>query len=840
VQRSSPDAFAQTGLTDENSPVIPAGRVTISAISMRPVYKFPDNFSCQADPRLHPQLDLLPDKAPRPSPILFKQQLDLPEVPSLSHILGFTRRQYRQFQFTSLEKHLTTGSVTHFFLPPEFDLSWSATPFFDEIFACNLAACQRTTLNHPIVFALADQWPDLRNAAAPLLFDIFARHQSLYAVSAHQIRETIPPPADFASASRRYTGSLLESSIWPVPCRFLAPQPSALLLKSAELIAIMPLWVAESTNEPEPQESLRNHFRMHVLQEYERFSLDVPLPRPFFAEPSGKVPSMSMESCVFFSLHACEQTGAPVAPTLCENFRRALRESPSQLSFMQQCLNKKEACIAPPDVRFPEAFKWEDLLMEHVYQDVKQIVTGRSFLINPVKALFSFKPTHPLFFRLSFKGFRQDVINSELPVPKAEVKLSFRSPAAALKVVAFKFSAGPARLIDDLLPVKYRHQKDLGHRDALDQSVYKSDRVIDSAIKNRRLAASKGRMLQINIQSGNQPAFSAKTSAQKLKTTTTTMKFAPMVLLNKAINVANIARECQLDHLPSDLFANYKPLPTIQNGKEFSAAHNRKVQTKSLFAIEPVELTTISTRRDTQRFFAFPGKGVSLLITYLPTIARRTFRLPSINGNHPEFAINHDQIQLPAALPLRNRRVEFPDLNRANDKQFSLKIQCDMHAIIHKTGAMNENILERANRSQRPAERMAKMPMRYPLAISAQRSLRSLPLKKSTFFIRFPDIIEVFYEHLRWSLRDERVSGLAFIDHFKNQKAEGKLPAFLIRQTLRLACHVDFRERLALFNRFDKTAREIYPISNLRLRDLMNLARQTNQKFNEVNQKIRA
>ncbi len=840
VERRSPDAFAQTGLTDENSPVVPSSRATITAIGMRPVYKFPDNFSCQADARLHPQLDLLPEKSPQPSPILFKQQLDLPEVPSLSHVLGFTRRQYRQFQFTPLDKYLVTGSVTHFFLPPEFDLSWSATPFFDEIFACNLAACQRGFLNHQIVFSLTYQWPDLRNAGAPLLFDIFARHQSLYLPSSNQIRETIPPPADFASARRRFTGSLLESSIWPVPLRFLARQPAALLLKNAELIDIMPLWGAEPQSQPEPQENRENQLSIHVSQAYESFSLDISLPRPFFVEPTGKLPTIPMQSCVFFSLNAREQIGAPVAPTLSENFSRALRESPAQLDFMQQCFNKREEGIAPPDARIPEAFKWEDLLMEHVYQDVKQIFTGRSFFINPVKAFFSFKPAHPLFFRLAFNGFRQDVINSGLPFAKADVKLSFRSPAAALKVVAFKFSAGPARLIDDLLPVKYRPQKDLGHRDAADQTVYKSDRVIDSAIKNRRLAASKGRMLQINIQIGNQPAFSGKKAAQRLKTTTTTMKFAPMVLLNRALNTTNIARECQLDHLPADLFANYKPLPAILASKAFSATHIRKFQTKSLFAVEPVELTTISARRDTQRFFAFPGKGISLLINYLPTITRRTFRLPSINGNRPEFTIGHDQIQLPAALPLRNRRVEFPTLNLANEKQLALKLQCDMHAIIKQSGAIQDNIREKVSQSQCPTAKVARLPIHYPLAISAQRSLRSLPLKKSTFFIRFPAIIEVFYEHLRWSLRDERLSGLAFIDHFKNQKAEGNSPSFIIRQTLRLARHIDFRERLALFNRFHKAAREIYPISNLRLRDLMNLARQTNQKFNEVNQKIRA
>ncbi len=840
VQRHSPNDFAIGEPGSAASVVMPATRETVSAISMRPVYKFPDSFSCQTDPRLHPQLELLPEKPACPSPILFRQELELPEVPSLSNVLGFTRRSYRQFEFTSLARYLESGGVTHFFLPPEFELSWSCDCIYEEIYSAFLAVSQRQHIDHLTVLPISYNWPDIRNADAPELFDIFARNQKLSETGYGQVRESIPPPADFAILYRGFYCRLLDTAIWPVPGRFLLPRREHANLVAASLPSILPLWAINFARREEEPADNRN-FTTPIMHACESFPFTLLFGKANYLAARTPVLALRMSPCHLFSLSNLGVADQPVSPELNETFFKTAKESPATLVIQQQALVRREKYLSPADTRLPEEFSWEDLLMDHLFAETKRIETGKIFTSSQARQLTSFRPLHPIFFRQEFKSGQTGSAAAELPVPTTSIGLAFRSPAAALKVVAYKFLVDRLMLANDLFPVKFRQKKDISSRDATDPAYYRSDHLVDAGIRNRRFPAVKGQMLQINPQIVVQSSLPGGNSLRRLKTAIGTIRHDPMVLLTKAANTSRISRQCHLDQLPANIFSNYRPALVINRSGSLSASQIMRNPAKNLFPVDPVDLVTISIRRDTQRFFAFKGKSISTQINYQPGIARRTFKLPSINSNKFEYKIEHVQIRIPLAIPLRNRRVDLPGIDLAGKSALGLKIQRDMHSIIPQVSILRENIREKTTRSHRHEAGPVMLPRRYPLAIAAQRLLRSLPQKKSTFYIRFPEVLEVLFDHLRWTLKFARVCGMPFGRNFITDKPTGEKTAFAFLQKVQTASHLAFNDRLIMQNSMhQKPARAIYPVTNLRLLDLMNLDRQTNLKFNEVSQKIQA
>ncbi len=840
IQRHSPDGFSIAEVDGASSAVTPIARESMSAISMRPVYKFPDNFSCQADQRLHPQLELLPDKPACPSPILFRQELDLPEVPSLSNVLGFTRRSYRQFAFTSLDRNLETGGVTHFFLPPEFDLSWSRDCIYDDIFYAFLSASQRERLDHQTFLPISFSWPEARDADAPELFDIFARNQKLSENRYGQVRESIPRPADFAMLGRSFYVRLNDTAIWPVPGRFITPAWKNPVLTAASLPRILQLWATKFVNREEEPATDRN-FTTRVMHECESFPMEFPAMTAIYVAVRSSAMPLHMPPCHLFSLNCLCAADQPTSPELNEKFPTTKKDSPATLLIYQSALENRENYVPPGDIKLPGEFSWEDLLMDHAFIETKRIDSGRAFSGSQEKLIPTFLPAHPIFFRQNFKHGQSSSAVTELPIPTATVKLAFRSPAAALKVVAFKFLVDRLGLANDLFPVKFRHKRDISSRDAADSAYYRSDHLVDTGIRNRRFPAIKGQMLHINPQVVAQSSLPGGNSLRPLKTLISTITHDPMVILTKAANTSRISRQCHLDQLPANLFANYRPMLAILRSGSLSASQVIKNPSKSQFSVEPVDLVTISIRRDTHRFFTFKGRNISTHINHLPGIARRTFKLPSISSTKFEYKIEHVQIRIPSAIPLRNRRIDLPGLDLAGKGLLCLKIQRDMHSIIPQISIIRENIREKTTKSHSHVTGPVMLPRRYPLAVAAQRQLRSLPLKKSIFYIRFPEVLEVLFDHLRWSLKFARVCGMPFGRNFIAAKPTGEKTAFAFLQNIYTNRHLEFDDRLTIHNSMhQKPARTMYPVTNLRLRDLMNLARQTNIKFNEVSQKIQA
>ncbi|MDD3147582.1 MAG: hypothetical protein PHD82_09790, partial [Candidatus Riflebacteria bacterium] len=210
-------------------------------------------------------------------------------------------------------------------------------------------------------------------------------------------------------------------------------------------------------------------------------------------------------------------------------------------------------------------------------------------------------------------------------------------------------------------------------------------------------------------------------------------------------------------------------------------------------------------------------------------------------GNQQVFSISHSVIRIPESLPLRFRRIEVPELQNSAEEKLALRIQRNMNLLSWQKSHLSENIRERVVRNLHQPPRPVNITACYPLVVSAHRTLRSITQKKVQFFIRFPEPLEILFDHLRWALRYVRVSGMTFSSNFFTQKASREEAEFSIQQQFNLAAHLNFDDRAQHYHRLNQRGkREVYPIANLRLRDLMNLARQTTQKFNEVNEKMRA
>ena len=98
----------------------------------------------------------------------------------------------------------------------------------------------------------------------------------------------------------------------------------------------------------------------------------------------------------------------------------------------------------------------------------------------------------------------------------------------------------------------------------------------------------------------------------------------------------------------------------------------------------------------------------------------------------------------------------------------------------------------------------------------------------------------MLFEHLRHMLRAMRTAGQEFSETATNTRSPYACESFASHEQTGHT-KAGFGERsMNVYRMPQSQQREKYLINKLRLRDLMNLARQTNQKLQEINQKISA
>ncbi len=838
VQRTSPPAFALKAFNQNHTAVNQIEKISVSGMAMRPVYKFEDCFVTQPESRLQPEIPLLPEKDRQPSPILFKLEPDLPEVPSLSHVLGYATRRYKQYTFTACEKFCEIGGVTHFFIPPEFQLAYSLPAIFQESFLCPHCLSDRTRLTHWIEFEPAYEWILPPEEAVSAMPDEFARNRPFIPEKDFSARPPIEPLPDYGIVTVARSFFPYDSNLFPVPYHFTLPAETV-VITTQPVPPRLPLAFAEIV-EPEDEATVAGpRLASFLSRDYASFVINSETVRAAFIETQTGPVNVKMPASYLFELEPFTSP-QPAAPEFISTFQSIAASCPQRLPTDLSAIETCENYLSPQDTKLPANFVIEDLMLEYVYSMLDRLHLKKDFPVSGKRAKKLFKPSLPVFFRQTFPENQFVSIIDHIAAQRQHLAHRFLSDGKGFRNLKFTQIDAPESHIFDLLHVKFKPGRDLSNRDPASPTAYSSDKLVDNSLKKRQLPPCRGRMLEIFSPSSNQLRASQKTVAGRLHARFTSIPTSPAVTLTKSFSSSIISRSCHLDRLPVDLFSGYRPGLTLKRGRHTAAAQTTRKAWLNEFRIDDLLLSTLSMRQELRRFHHFPGPGIDLNIDYRPSVPRRLFPLSSISALPFIWEICHAMPLITRSLPLRYRRVENPKISGFLTKKLTLRIESDLKNIIWQAGKIRVEAFEKAATKIRQEHRRPETSRRYPFAVSAQKYFRQMTQKQINLFIRPPQPVETLFEHLRHMLRAMRTAGHEFSQAATNTRSPYASESFASHVKTDQA-KVGFGERATTVYKMPQSQqREKYLVNKLRLRDLMNLARQTNQKLQEINQKISA
>ncbi len=839
IQRASPGTFALNAFGQSHTAVNQIEKTAVSGMAMRPVYKFEDCFVTPPESRLQPEIPILPEKDRQPSPILFKLEPDLPEVPSLSHVLGYAARKYKQYSFAACEKFCEISSVTHFFIPPEFQLVYTLPALFQENLCFIQAISERAKMTHWIEFEPAYEWVLPPEEAVTAMPDEFARNRPFMPENDFLARLPIDPPPEYGIVNLASSFFPYDSNLFPVPYHFTLPVETV-VLTTPPVPPKLPLAFEEAV-ETEDAETIVTGTRLasFLTRDYASFVINSRAVTAEFIETPASPVSVNMPASYLFEL-APFTLPQPAVPEFDSTFHSVAASCPQNIPTDLSAVEVCENYLSPHDTKLPSSFAIEDLMMEYVYSTSDRLPLKRDFLISARRSKKPLKPTLPVFFRQTFPESRFENIIDPLAAKCQQLPHCFLSAGHGFKSLRYTQITAPESHVFDLLHVKFRPGRDLSNRDSADASIYSSDRVVDNSLKNRQLPPCRARMLEILSPASNQLRSSQKTATGKLNTRFTSLPTQPAVALTKSFSSSVISRSCHLDRLPVDLFSGYHPGLTLKRGRHSAAAQITRKAWLNEFSIDELLLSTMSMRQGLRRFHHFPGPGIDIRIDYRPSLPRRLFPLPSISAMPFTWEICHAMPLIPRALPLRYRRVENPKIADLSAAKLALKIESDLKNIIWQAGEIRAEAFEKSSAKTRQEHRQPETSRRYPFAVSAQKYFREIKQKQINFFVKPPQPVEMLFEHLRHMLRAMRTAGQEFSETATNTRSPYACESFASHEQTGHT-KAGFGERsMNVYRMPQSQQREKYLINKLRLRDLMNLARQTNQKLQEINQKISA
>ncbi len=839
IQRASPPAFAPKAFNQHHTAVNQIEKNAVTGMAMRPVYKFEDCFVTAPESRLQPEMPLLPEKDRQPSPILFKLEPDLPEVPSLSHVLGYATRKYRQYNFTACEKFCEIGGVTHFFIPPEFQLAYTLPAIFQENLYCAQTISDRSKLTHWLEFEPAYEWIMPREQAATAMPDEFARNRPFLPENDFRVRPPLDPPPEYGIVNLTSSFFPYDSNLFPVPYHFTLPAETV-ALNTPPVPPALPLAFAE-TVETEEEDAVETGTRLtsFLTRDCASFMIVSQTVRAEFVETRTSTVDVKMPASYLFELDPFTLP-QPAAPEFMSTFQSITASCPQSLPADISATEACEKYLPPQDAKLPASFAIEDLMMEYVYSTLDHLPLKKDFLISARRSKKLLKPSLPVFFRQNFPESRFESLIDPLAAQRQHLNHCFLSAGSGFKSLNYTQIAAPESHVFDLLHVRFKPGRDLSNRDSADAAIYRSDRVVDYSLKNRQLPPCRSRMLEIFSPASSQLRSSQKTATGRLIARFTPLPSQPAVTLTRSFSSSVISRSCHLDRLPVDLFSGYRPGLTLKRGRHTAAAQiTRKAWLNEFNFAEPL-LSTLSMRQELRRFHHFPGPGIDLRIDFQPAVPRRLFPLSSIPALPLTWEICHAMPLIPRALPLRYRRIENPKIGDLSAKRLALRIESDLKNIIWQAGKIRAEAFEKAAAQIRQEHRRPETSRRYPFAVSAQKYFRQMKQKQINFFVRPPQPVEMLFEHLHHMLRAMRTAGQEFSEAATNSRSPYACESFASHERTEQT-KAGFGERsMSIYRMPQSQQREKYLINKLRLRDLMNLARQTNQKLQEINQKISA
>ncbi len=177
-----PSRLEYSNLKDKFRAVEPMERETPYSLSFKSVFTFDDSFYSEPITSVNKNIPIEPIRENYPSPIIFGISNKIPEIPTLSNILGLTGdRKY--FNFTEFVDEINKKGVSPVFVPTEFKLSdnFSLRTKFNFVFDNFYIQASSAILNE---VCLVKAYEYILKKLEPYkIFDIFARNKNFKFIS---------------------------------------------------------------------------------------------------------------------------------------------------------------------------------------------------------------------------------------------------------------------------------------------------------------------------------------------------------------------------------------------------------------------------------------------------------------------------------------------------------------------------------------------------------------------------------------------------------------------------------------------------------------------------------
>lgn len=833
IVRGSPKTFKYAETCSLKKNLTLYDKPVLLNLANPPVYQFDDRFAYKTTFSLQTIDDLAPKKNRYPSPILFKPTNELPEIPSLAHILGFSRRRYKPLDFPANSQLFAIPGVTHFFIPPEFELSYSNKCLFKPSFYTSLKLDFRQKITHSKQFIPAYELPEDNRNDAPELPDCFARNQKFVPENDFLTRPSVEAANEFGLISKPQTSF---SFAWPPRLVEIYQNNSG----SASLILELPFAALELY-----EARLLRHVKDPVCYQQQnvpkkpqkpRFTHFNTIEKQFSClEKSDFKHSMSSARKVFNSGFAQKfiPKGLESAFTVTRKDHFAVPQNidhqtpfATKLHFLQRTAKK-----------LPEMLAIEALLLDQSYAKW-QIKTQTSRY--GIQQKFTDKP--PLFVCNTF--FPQpftDRIFASLPTrvnfTADSVKQIFQVSYTAFKPFPHLFSVRRSNLAYEIFTVSHKLRLDKNYRDHHSPEIFKTDDLLDSFIESHSLPIVKHRMLELKM--GNLQPWPLN---NKLQVKPHLPEYSNIT--TKADDICPSNREINWDLSFSDRLAKHQIppllLPKAVTNEFFGWLNSLRPLLKNVtgFSFNDFNLQTIPVRSVFKKFFDFKGDnnlGIKNLV-FAPISQLFVYKGPAVKKFSYDLVCS--KLIIPATIPTRLKKLESPTISVSALLETNLILpHCDFSIKTPRNGlyayhAARQKYLRTSNH---PALQLPKV----VLSASCEQPFVVFKPKSQIYSTIFPDIYDELFNLLQHNIRHSKESVLPH-DFKKVTSAIAPIKIKHSDEKVTVA-PISYDERTQAGVKMPAPGRDRIKVAvaNTRVRDLMNLARQATQKFSEITNRMR-
>ncbi len=795
---------------------------------VKPVYRFNDNFSKTTNFDLKACLDFNPNKQRYPSPLLLRHEHTFPGIPTLSQILGFSKKAYFKLSFTNKSNYNKHPEVTHFFLPPEFDL-WQNDYCLkkDQIFL-NLQKSRQYGLSHEGCYTPAYELPEISTKIYDSIPDLFKRNKK-HKFLPFRCIENLPEQSFIAQKTIKRgffseTDFLLDKAFHaakPLNLQPTKPTPLPKILpiteKPAE-IATIELFAFQS-------QFFIADFCVSVFadlalpqkddQSQLKLELDLNILNPAFASTL----SINLIEEKIKLVHSAKLllSGA----TLVNQFASRL---PAELPLF----------IEPQADKLPNFFKLEISLLE---QQLNVDFQDYPALYNPVNCEKTYPETIiaiDTIFTDKFRDKPENKANQEIfPIEKKQLKQKIAPPQQDFKKIEFKKLSRLETHKWDILQVLLIKLKDSSYQKLSLEKAYRTDQTFESGLQ--KLSPLNSGMLNLQKHKISAKTYLNRALSKKiLSLKTSRAKETPPQLAEKE---RAESWQTRIDSKFLKLNQHFSPEKGITASSLYLSSRNIAPDIRDVFAkdvAEPILFLLPFHNLRNSLYFVPQSKTITNIFASYANLVDFPDSL-EINQLPYEYSLVHNEIDIPTHLPPRQKTYDALGLPRTvlerslsiNLPETELQLQrpevpdCFIQTSTQKTGRLYSN----NTITFRP----------YPLFKPLLTMQSPSPLLAAKFFIETPEPLDELYKNLLWNLEKQLASRFAH-----------KIKPMTIKATeLKIKQHrieLKYEENARFVRRilagpsklYLPLQRDEFSIKNPKLKDLLVLARLAGAKFKQV------